>query len=56
MYFISDDGSQNTFVYQSTLHTLQLKKTKVPVIFCVGNEKEHIAVKLSCYILLSYIA
>ena len=56
IYFISDDGSQNTFVYQSTLHTLQLKKTKVPVIFCVGNEKEHIAVKLSRYILLSHIA
>ena len=26
MYFTVNDGSQNTFVYQSTLDTLELKK------------------------------
>ena len=28
MYFTSNDGSQNTFVYQSILDTLELKKDK----------------------------
>ena len=28
MYFASNDGSQNTFVYQPTLDTLKLKKEK----------------------------
>ena len=28
IYFTSHDGSQNTFVYQPTLDTLQLKKYK----------------------------
>ena len=28
MYFTSNDGSQNTFVYQPTLDTLKLKKYK----------------------------
>ena len=28
MYFTSNDGSQNTFVYQPTLDTLELKKDK----------------------------
>ena len=28
MYFASNDGSQNTFVYQPTLDTLELKKDK----------------------------
>ena len=28
MYLIVDDGSQNMFVYQPTLDTLQLKKDK----------------------------
>ena len=28
MYFTSDDGSQNMFVYQATLDTLGLKKDK----------------------------
>ena len=26
MYFTVNDGSQNTFVYQPTLYTLELKK------------------------------
>ena len=28
MYFTSNDGSQNTFVYQPTLDTLELKEEK----------------------------
>ena len=28
IYFTSNDGSQNTFVYQPTLDTLELKKDK----------------------------
>ena len=28
IYFTSNDGSQNTFVYQPTLNTLELKKDK----------------------------
>ena len=28
IYFISNDGSQNMFVYQPTLDTLELKKDK----------------------------
>ena len=28
MYFTSNDGSQNTFVYQLTLNTLELRKNK----------------------------
>ena len=28
MYFISNDGSQNMFVYQPTFYTLELKKDK----------------------------
>ena len=33
MYFTSNDGSRNTFIYKSTLDTLELRKTKVLVIF-----------------------
>ena len=34
MYFTSNDGSQNTFVYQPTLDTLELKKKiKVLIIY-----------------------
>ena len=28
MYFVADDGSQNIFLYQPTLDTLELKKDK----------------------------
>ena len=28
MYFTSNDGSQNTFVYQTTLDTLEVNKDK----------------------------
>ena len=55
MYFTSNDGSQNKFVYQPTLDTLELKK-KVLNMFLVGNKSEYIILNLSHYILLSYIA
>ena len=42
IYFTSNDGSQNTLVYQPTLDTL------------VGNQREHIILNLIHYILLSY--
>ena len=54
-YFRSNDGSQNTFVYQPTLDTLELKKTKVLIMFLVGNQMEDIILDFSHYILLSYI-
>ena len=55
IYFTSHDGSQNTFVYQPTLDTLELKKTKVLIMFLVGNQMEDIILDFSHYILLSYI-
>ena len=55
MYFTSNDVSQNTFVYQSTLDKLQLKKTQVLIMFLVGNQREYLILNLSHYILLSYI-
>ena len=56
MYFTSNDWSQNTFAYQPILDKLQLKKTKVLIMFLVRNEMEYIILNLSHYILLSYIA
>ena len=55
MCFTSNDGSQNTFFYQPTLDTLELKKIKVRIMFLVGNEMEYIILNLSHYVLLSYI-
>ena len=55
MYFTSNDVSQNTFVYQSTLDKLQLKKAQVLIMFLVGNQREYLILNLSHYILLSYI-
>ena len=40
IYFTSNDGSQKTFVYQPTLDTLELKKTKLMIMFLVGNQRE----------------
>ena len=37
MYFTSSDGSQNTFVNQPTLDTLESKKDEVLIMFLVGN-------------------
>ena len=56
MCFTSNDGSQNTFVYQRTLDNLESKKAKILVIFLIGNQMEYITLNLSHYILLSYIA
>ena len=57
MCFTSNDGSQNTFFYQPTLETLELKKIKVRIMmFLVGNAMEYIILNLSHYVLLSYIA
>ena len=51
VYFRPSDGSQNTFVYQSTQ-----KETKVLIMFLFGNRREYIILNLSHYILLSFIA
>ena len=54
--FFGDDGSQNMFVYQPTLDTLELKKTKGLIMFLAGNQRGYIFLNLNQYILLSYIA
>ena len=56
IYFTSNDGSQNTFVYQPTLNTLELKKSKTMIIFLVGNQRDYTLLNLNHYIFLSYIA
>ena len=49
IYFASNDGSQNMFVYQLTLDTLELKKDEG----LVGSRKEDIILNLIHYTLLS---
>ena len=56
IYFTSNDGSQNTFIYQPTLDALDLKKTKVLIMFLVGNQRSYIILNTSHYILLSCLA
>ena len=57
MYFTSNDGSQNIFVYQLVLDKLELKKkTRALIIFLIGNQREHILLNLSHYLELSRIA
>ena len=56
MDFTNNDGSQNIFVYQPTLDTLELKKTKVLIIFLVGNQREYLILNLSHYVIPSCIA
>ena len=51
MDFTSNDGSQNTFLYQPTLHTLD----KGTDIFLVGNQRDYKILNLS-HILLFYVA
>ena len=41
-----------TFVYQPTLDPLELKKTKVLIMFLVGNEREYLILNLSNYVQL----
>ena len=55
MYFTSNYGSQKTFVYHPTLDKLELNKDKVLIMFLVGNQMEYIILKLSHYILFSYV-
>ena len=56
IYFTSNDGFQNTFVNQPTLDMLEIKKkAKALIMLLVGNQREHILLNLSHYILLSYI-
>ena len=52
-YFRSDNGSQNIFLYQATLDKVELKLTKVLIIFLVGNQSEYIILNSSHHILLS---
>ena len=57
IYFTSNDGSQNTFVYQQTVDALELKKKiKILMMFLVGNQRKYLILNLSHYILLSCIA
>ena len=57
MYFASNDGSQNTFVYKPVLDTLELKKkTRALIMFLYGNQREYILLNLSHYLVLSRIA
>ena len=56
IYFTSNDGSQNTFIYQPTLDALDLIKAKVLIMFLVGNQRSHIILNISHYILLSCLA
>ena len=54
IYFTSNDGFQNMFVYEPTHDTLELKKDKC--MFLNGNQMEYIILNFSHYILLSFIA
>ena len=56
IYLASNDGSQNTFVYQPIIDTLEIKKTKAQIMFLVGNQRDYILLNLNHYILLSYVA
>ena len=56
IFFTSNDGFQNTFTYQPTLDTLELKKANALIILLAGNQREYILLKLTYYVLLSYIA
>ena len=54
--FKSNDGSQNTFVYQPKLDKLEKRKAKLLIMVSIGNQMEYIILNLSHYILLFYIA
>ena len=42
IYFTSDDGHKNMFVYRPTLMCYSLKKTSVRNILLIGNQKQYI--------------
>ena len=44
------------FVYQPASDTLELKKTRILIMFLVRNQKGYVLLNLSHYILLSYTA
>ena len=56
IYFTSNDGFQNTFVYQPKLDGLELKKAKVLIMFLVENQRKYLILNLNHYILLSCLA
>ena len=56
MYFTSNDRSQHTFDHQPELDSLELKNTKVLIMVLVGNQNNYIILKLSHYILFSWVA
>ena len=47
IYFTSNDESQSTFIYQPTLDTLELKKTKVLIMLLAGYQGKYIILNLS---------
>ena len=47
MHFIGNNGSQNTFVYQPTLYTLQFFLKKDQIMFLVRYQKEYVNSKLA---------
>ena len=55
LYFTSNDESQNTFVFQPSLNTLEFKIGKVLILLLVGNQRGYIILNLIHYILLSWI-
>ena len=56
MYFASNYGSQNTFVYQPTFDKLEFKKDKGTDHVLSWKSNEHIILNLSHHILISDIA
>ena len=56
IYFKGNHWSQNAFVYQQTIDSLELKREKLLIMFLVGNQREYLILNLSHYILLSYVA
>ena len=42
IFFAGNDKSQNTFVYETTLNTLELKETKVLIMFLLGKQMEYL--------------
>ena len=55
-FFMSDDGSQNTFDYQPTPDTLESKKKRLLIMLLVRNQTEDTHLNLHHYVLFSCIA
>ena len=54
--FATNDGSQNTFVYQPTRDTLELKKTKLLIVYLAGSKRKCIVLNLIHCVLLSCVS